>query len=94
MDASELIAQGYYQVSRNHRVLARFPQGRSGKAALRAVVSPAVFRQVFEAMPEGECGDHYLAAYAPPEDRVTVDLTTFRAFRALGGDRYSKGARG
>lgn len=73
--AQELVAQGYYQVSRRYRLVARLPPGYTGRKALREK-NPKLASE----MSEAHCRDHFLRVYA---EHLELDAETFVAFRVL-----------
>src|SRR5574342_862917 len=81
--AQDLINNGFYQVSRKFRLLARFPKGLTGKQAL-SMIDPNLGKR----LTEGDAGDHYLRIYASPPDLIEVDQETMDEFRRLGGSTY------
>ncbi len=85
--AEQLIKEGYYQISRKYRTLAKLPEGMTGKQALRSV-TPIERHYWVDAMPESSAGDHYLSCHTTPEQRITLDIPTFIVFRKTGGDTY------
>lgn len=85
--AEQLIKEGYYQISRKYRHIARLPEGMTGKQALKLVTPPERHYWV-EAMGESSAGDHYLSCYSPPNQQVVLDIPTFMAFRQAGGNTY------
>lgn len=76
--------EGYYQVSRTHRLLARLPKG---KTILEAITehpdrSPDIVTQALNAWPLTKALDYYLRCWA---DQIEVDEDVFREFRRIGG---------
>lgn len=94
MTAEELISGGYYQVSRKFGMLAKLPEGKTGREALyeatmrqyAGLPNEAHFdrttRRWVNGMSEASAADQYLRVYAVA---VTVNPTTMRRFRTLGG---------
>lgn len=72
---------GYWQVSGKHRIVARLPDGLSGKRALARHMS-------IENMTEREAGDHYLRVFG---DVVQLTPVEWAEFRAAGGTTYATG---
>lgn len=91
--AKELIANGYYQVSRSHRIVARLPEGMTGSEALLREAKkgrPWDAEEWVKALGEGHAGDHFLRCYAQSRELwKELDRPTFAAFRSLGGRTYS-----
>lgn len=98
--AQELIAEGYYQVSRSARMLSKIPHGMTGKEALLAHevahaqrtqpadIARAMVRdaqQWVAALSEESAGDHYLRCCAKS---IQVTALVFAEFRLLGGRTY------
>ena len=87
-EARQLIKDGYYQVSRAYQILARLPEGETGKAAL----AEAAHRDHYDAkgwaerMPERDAADQFLRVYAREEGLwVMVTDDVFDEFRKQGG---------
>jgi hypothetical protein len=85
--AKQLIADGYYQISRKSRIVARLPTGMTGKQALKSV-TPESRHYWVDAMRDSRAGEHYLRCYGIPDHSIQLDVPTFAAFRHLGGDTY------
>lgn len=85
--AEQLIKEGYYQISRKYRHIAKLPEGMTGKQALKTVTSIERHYWV-DAMGESSAGDHYLSCYSPTNLRIVLDIPTFMAFRQAGGNTY------
>jgi len=86
LSAQQLIDGQYYQISRQYKTLARLPKGKTGTQALLACLPVGERRSHWA--DELKDGDHYLRVYAGQDDRVQVDLVTFRHYRSLGGGTY------
>ena len=92
--AKKLIEEGWYQVSRKYRTLARLPKGETGIQALAraATKSRNIARDTREwaiMLGERSAGDHYLRVYAQEEGNwQEVSPTVFDWFRKLGGNTY------
>jgi hypothetical protein len=80
-EARRLIAEGYFQVSRAHRKLARAPVGLRPEEALGLLLRT----RVTDATAAGRL---YLSKYAPDELRMVVSDDVMQQFRALGGGPY------
>lgn len=85
--ASPVPVDRWFQISRKHRIVARFPDGiKDGHSALGSIrgVDFWVYR-----LPEQDAGDHFLRVYAERQG-LTRELTKeeFEAFRAAGGRTY------
>lgn len=80
----------WYQVSRNHRIVARLPEGKTGIQALIDAETRLDRERWAQRMGEGNAGDHYLRCHAMRRDGDWQQLTNvaFNAFRAAGGDTY------
>lgn len=90
-NARDLIANGFYQVSRKHRMVARLPHGKTGRQALAEASGRSDWAH---AMSEASAGDHFLRCHTDRNGLcVTVDRATFEEFRRLGGDTYLAGPR-
>jgi len=83
VNVRKLIAQGYVQVSRRHRTLARLPAGLTGRQALDAAAPGRYPPQ----MPEESCADQYRRVYAGGNDVLKLSRDDFadylRVLRAL-----------
>lgn len=93
--AKKLIDEGWWQVSRRHRSIARLPYKTTGIWALiqACLKHGGVPRQDVEkwatGLGETHAGDHYLRCYADYEGNTRdLDIPTFAAFRKLGGQTY------
>ena len=76
----------WYSVSNKYRMVARLPEGKTGKQALAESGGQRCGDQAWiDGMGEASAGDHYLRCYAP-----TVELSReeWAAFRAAGGTTY------
>jgi len=88
--ANHLLGEGYYQVSRRHRILAKFPEGLTGTEALLQDGQHPYNPKWAEDMGEGAAGDHWLRCYAEAAGYwLRVNKAIFTAFRILGGDTYA-----
>jgi hypothetical protein len=95
--AKLLLEQGYYQVSRKYGMLARLPDGKTGRQALfeasmeqyRGLPNEASWdaqqRRWVGHLPEASAADHYCRVYAPKHLQRTVSQSVMNAFRKLGG---------
>lgn len=97
--AVALIDEGWFQVSRKFRHLARLPEGKTGiealiEACLKSIGRgshseywPTEIKRWAEDMGEGPAADHFMRCYASaiPGLTCTVDRDIFEAFRRLGG---------
>lgn len=94
--ALQLIREGYMQISRSYRMLARLPKGvRATDALYQASLgeySPTLHNYAYWQQHLREWADHlgddgarrqYLRCYAP--DKITVSPGVFMLFRKLGG---------
>jgi hypothetical protein len=92
-----LIEEGWHQVSRRYRSLARLPDGLSGVTALidaelRSEYPHPDLESWAKGLGDTHAGDHYLRCYALRDGNVCeLDIPTFAAFRKLGGDTYMAG---
>lgn len=92
--ARQLIAEGWHQVSRAYRTLARLPDGKTGvealiDAELRSKHPHFRLREWAEGLGERSAGNHYLRCYAKQDlNWCELDVPTFVAFRKLGGGTY------
>ena len=86
--ARALIADGWFQVSRKYRTVARLPEGKTGKEALlessrRSV--PDAPRWV-ACLSERDAADYWGRVHARAASLwLELDVATFAAFRRLGG---------
>lgn len=93
--ARRLIEEGWYQVSRRHRLLSRLPEKTTGKEALinaegRSSRSRRETERWANALGDFHAGDQYLRCYAHLDQNCCeVDIPTFAAYRKLGGGTYS-----
>jgi hypothetical protein len=90
----------WFQVSRKHRMIARFPEGKTPKEALRSVMGKHTGLPVRDILPREEewierlgndsVGDQFLCVYARYYEELnkTLSVVGFKAFRAAGGDTY------
>lgn len=99
VQAKQLIDAGYFQVSSAYHMLARLPEGYTGRQALFEA-SMKIYsdlsagqrmawaereRAWVDSMSEPSATDQYLRVYAPKEHTVTVSPAVFAAYRKLGG---------
>jgi hypothetical protein len=90
--AEELIAKGYYQVSRNYRLVAKLPDGKTGVEALidacRSGEIPTArdYESWAKRLGEGHAGDQYLRSNIASAIQLTREA--FENFRKLGGSTY------
>jgi hypothetical protein len=90
-----LIEHRFYQVSRNHGHLSKFPPGMSGLDALTSALRageayPFSSRRSIPYTNEGAAGRQYLSSFAPARDRIFVLVKTMDAYRGLGGGPYTE----
>ncbi|HSC15406.1 MAG TPA: hypothetical protein VLI71_09835 [Gammaproteobacteria bacterium] len=81
----------YFQTSRKHRLVARFPKGVDPMSALTAAARgsrPWDVENWVEMLGPRNAGDYYLRCYAPPEDQLELGRDVFEAFLKLGGTTY------
>lgn len=74
----QLIAQGYIQVSRRYRIVARLPEGKTGLEALREV-DPRLVQEMLDRV-ERDATDMYLRVHATPAEKLNLSETEFEAF--------------
>jgi hypothetical protein len=90
--AKEIIADGWYQVSRRFRTVARLPDGMTGIEALARDARKSYGRDSEEwanMLGERSAGDHWLRCFADKKGCwKELDQPTFDAFRKLGGRTY------
>lgn len=87
--AQELIDEGWYQVSRRWRTVARLPDGKTGVQALTEAETRRDAEKWAKMLGEGSAGDHFLRCHANKDGLwKELDVPTFAAFRKLGGDTY------
>ena len=70
-DIDQLIQDGYEQVSRKYRRLARLPDGMNGIEAMRTV-DPGFVRLKMEHL-EQECAEMFLRVYSAEKVELTVE---------------------
>ena len=93
--ARQLIEEGWYQVSRKYRTLARLPDGMTGVEALihgcRKTGYPNRDPVAWaEGMGNAHAGGYYLRRQAQQDlNWCELDIPTFAAFRKLGGTTYT-----
>jgi hypothetical protein len=93
-EARRLIDEGWHQVSRAYRGVARLPEGMTGTEALidaeRRSDHPHPNLETWATrMGEAHAGEHYLRCYAGRDGHSRdLDIPTFAAFRKLGGGTY------
>lgn len=100
--AQRLIDEGWYQVSRKYRLVARLPKGKTGIEALieqerRSQYPHPQAEEWVERLGEGHAGDHYLRTKPrrlgqQDPDEQELDIPTFAAYRKLGGGDYRRAA--
>jgi hypothetical protein len=90
----------WFQVSRKHRMIARFPEGKTPKEALRSVMGKYTGlperdilpreEEWIEALGNDSAGDQFLGVYSGYYEGLhkTLSVVGFKAFRAAGGDTY------
>lgn len=99
-EARRLVEEGWYQVSRGFFMVAKLPEGKTGKQALfEATCKHGQHRgsdaqRWVDNLGERHAGDHYLRCYAHLDGNTkTVGADVFEAFRKLGGGVYTFTAR-
>ena len=75
-EAKKLVSQGYRQISRKYRMVARVPFGMTGRQALDQV-APGVYNS---RMNEWHCADQYRRCYAKGDDVLELNYKVFREF--------------
>lgn len=83
-EATRLLEEGYYQVSSAHRMLAKLPEGKTGRMALYEAAKHErtdAWQWAFS-MGEPSAADQYLRVYA---NSIIVSPAVFAAFKRLGG---------
>jgi len=86
-----IIDQGYYQVSRRFRTLARLPKGKTGMEALLEAtdeLQPMDAVKWVKGLGEGHAGDHFLRCHAGKNVQIILTEEEFHMFRKLGGGCY------
>ena len=97
--AQQFIDEGWFQISRRHRMLARLPEGMTGKEALfearKKEIGPKHWGGYWEEdtakwvnnLGEESCAEHFRRVYSTYDKtlNITLDEKTFNAFRSLGG---------
>jgi hypothetical protein len=80
----------WFQVSSRHRIVARFPKGKTGKQALAESGGQRCDDQAWiDGMGEGGSGDFYLRVYANTEGLwKELTIAEWRAFKKAGGTTY------
>lgn len=101
--AQALLDEGWYQVSRNHRMLARLPEGKTGMEALIDAENESGhphpdLEEWAHGLGEAHAGDSFLRCHAMrlasrfPDEFAhlskTLDSFTFNEWRRLGGETY------
>lgn len=81
--ASDLLKQGYVQISRRYRIVARLPRGKTGLEALEEA-DPALVEDWLASLEE-RATEQYLRVYAPNELKETLTEEEFNAFLRLRG---------
>lgn len=76
--AERLVSEGWEQISRKYRMLARLPPGLTGLEALREHDHKLVDR--FLAVAEDNARFQYLRVYAPEEHRIELTREEFAAY--------------
>lgn len=92
LSAVQILTEGYFQVSRKFRTVAKFPPGKNGMQALFDAAaasgdhgSRAECLRWVDSLGETAAGDYYLRVYA---ETLTVPVEVFDEFRRLGGGTY------
>lgn len=83
-EATRLLEAGYYQVSIAHRMLAKLPDGKTGRMALYEATNATrsdAWRWAF-GMGESNAADYYCRVYGKS---IVVTPAVFAAFKRLGG---------
>lgn len=80
----------WFSVSHKYRIVARFPEGKTGKQALAESGGQRCDDQAWvDGMGEGHSGDHYLRCYAREADLwKELSIEEWREFRKAGGTTY------
>lgn len=92
--ARQLLEEGWHQVSRRYRTLARLPDGMNGvealiDAELRSEHPHPNLEKWARGLGNGSAGEHYMRCYAHRDlNQCKLDIPTFAAFRKLRGDTY------
>jgi hypothetical protein len=82
--AAEWVSQGYRQISRSHRLIARLPENVTALEAI-ARLDPEMHRRMLELV-EQRAADYYRRMYAKQEgNELALMADEFDAFRAAGG---------
>ena len=87
--ARQLIREGYRQVSRKHRIVARLPDGKTGRQALTEAIDRREDSTWIRRLSERAAQSQFLRVYAVYTGDplwLTLDKDTFDAFRRLGGE--------
>lgn len=89
--ARALIADGYCQISRRHRTLARLRAGIDGRKALLLASQPKAADWV-KGLSDWMATEQYIRFHAPVDEKseCVVDRLTFEAFRKLGGGAHDR----
>lgn len=85
-DVKALILQGYYQVSRSYRQIAKLPDGKTGRQLLAEM--PAYKHMTTNpGLNSASLDDFWLRLFAfqDPEHSLTLTVEEFAEFRRLGG---------
>ncbi len=78
--AVKLVGEGYQQVSRAYRIVAKLPEGFTGRAALVRASG-----HDWGKLAEDACADQYRRGYATPDETKTLTQAEFLAFRDIMG---------
>lgn len=92
--AERLIKEGWYQVSAKYMMVARLPEGKTGRQALAEAETAGITNPEFKEerrkwamkMPERDAGDFYLRVYC--KDTKELKLKVWREYKRLGGGTY------
>ena len=78
-DKKDLYKQGFRQVSRKYRMVARLPEGKTGLEAL-AEVDPRLAKDMLDRM-NNAAAEQYLRCYAKPPYVLTLSVEEFDEFK-------------
>lgn len=83
-DMTKMVEDGYQQISRKYRLVARLPKGETGLEALKRVDLRSYLRIMNQA--EHSAADTYRRMHAREEgNEIELDEKEFEAFRKAGG---------
>lgn len=81
--AKKLVEDGYEQISRKYRTLARLPEGMTGIEALRS--ADPFLAQRFLDNAERAAKEQYMRVYSKAEDRAELTVEEFNAYLKATG---------